>query len=779
MFFSESASLVDDHHPTEQQQKSTPSRPCEQTAGCEVNKASSALIDTTAATADISRDSGLADINNGEEAPLPSHKSAVVIEQEEQKSRDSLGSDKAPTSALKDEVHPTPIAVPEQQSTAIDVKKENSITLPTESDPTEVATSQSSTPPSPPVVRSESQSNNNTATDDELAHVTTTTIAVSSAVLSTIPAETEKTETQAANCDQIIAQNVQVTTIEQTKPAAPKEETTASVEEEVEDEEDLEKYLDNLVEEYDKSVETAKELNALPEDDVRTEEHHKEIYKEVEKPATPPPPVPIREDIPALEQKHSEIQSNIENKVPQKVEEEIEPNKIVPEPQSVTSNVDSMEPLEETPQQDQELNMEELRELEKLIEQQEREEQMEMDRQMALKLQEGDDAELVQSLSGGDEPAPIPPPSPARHSIALSASENTSGVSPLEAPRSTSARAAILEDTPEYRYLTNLGKVAPYWVPDSSHDSCMQCDQKFSLMKRRHHCRCCGELVCATCCSFRASLEYMRNQAQPGTSSGSASSVASTSTGPPDWPEARICTKCDALMHRRDELLQLRYLAECGIGEDSGLAEFPIKGVLKKPKAKTTTTGDGAPMAEDEDDEDTTTDNSDSTATPTKTVIFSDGVRPGHDDFADDGQQRTRRRSKAKPAPVAVAVVAKENEPVAAQSPTESEMVARALNSYKAFVTGLKTFYNVQNQSYLPPIKTHLPPMLRNYGGFLPGVELKNDFHSCLELCEFLKEDRRDYLIQKRLHCAVKIIDCEWRRSSEGCLHFTNSFFSL
>lgn len=37
-----------------------------------------------------------------------------------------------------------------------------------------------------------------------------------------------------------------------------------------------------------------------------------------------------------------------------------------------------------------------------------------------------------------------------------------------------------------------LGKEAPLWVPDSDAMSCLHCDMKFTVLKRRHHCRACG-----------------------------------------------------------------------------------------------------------------------------------------------------------------------------------------------------------------------------------------------------------------------------------------------
>ena len=51
----------------------------------------------------------------------------------------------------------------------------------------------------------------------------------------------------------------------------------------------------------------------------------------------------------------------------------------------------------------------------------------------------------------------------------------------LEAQRITSGEA-------------NLGKVPPIWVPDSVATHCMNCGLKFSVIRRRHHCRACGKV---------------------------------------------------------------------------------------------------------------------------------------------------------------------------------------------------------------------------------------------------------------------------------------------
>eukprot|EP00743_Colponemidia_sp_Colp-15_P009157 GILK01009991.1.p1 GENE.GILK01009991.1~~GILK01009991.1.p1 ORF type:complete len:1198 (-),score=260.65 GILK01009991.1:77-3361(-) len=45
--------------------------------------------------------------------------------------------------------------------------------------------------------------------------------------------------------------------------------------------------------------------------------------------------------------------------------------------------------------------------------------------------------------------------------------------------------------------------LAPVWVPDSLQNSCTNCHESFSLFRRKHHCRLCGQVVCSSCSSQR------------------------------------------------------------------------------------------------------------------------------------------------------------------------------------------------------------------------------------------------------------------------------------
>ncbi|XP_063309793.1 zinc finger FYVE domain-containing protein 16 [Pelobates fuscus] len=61
---------------------------------------------------------------------------------------------------------------------------------------------------------------------------------------------------------------------------------------------------------------------------------------------------------------------------------------------------------------------------------------------------------------------------------------------------------------------STLGQCEPTWIPDSEAPSCMYCKVKFTFTKRRHHCRACGKVFCAVCCSQRCKLQYMEKEAR-------------------------------------------------------------------------------------------------------------------------------------------------------------------------------------------------------------------------------------------------------------------------
>ena len=59
-----------------------------------------------------------------------------------------------------------------------------------------------------------------------------------------------------------------------------------------------------------------------------------------------------------------------------------------------------------------------------------------------------------------------------------------------------SAAAAPMHTRLDTTTLTNRQMCMVGWVTDDSVSSCMHCGCPFSILVRRHHCRCCGDLVC-------------------------------------------------------------------------------------------------------------------------------------------------------------------------------------------------------------------------------------------------------------------------------------------
>ncbi|KAG8439403.1 hypothetical protein GDO86_005568 [Hymenochirus boettgeri] len=51
--------------------------------------------------------------------------------------------------------------------------------------------------------------------------------------------------------------------------------------------------------------------------------------------------------------------------------------------------------------------------------------------------------------------------------------------------------------------------VAPKWVPDRASSLCMSCCASFTLLRRRHHCRCCGKIFCSRCSAYTTSLPHV------------------------------------------------------------------------------------------------------------------------------------------------------------------------------------------------------------------------------------------------------------------------------
>mmetsp|Transcript_20018 Transcript_20018/g.62935 ORF Transcript_20018/g.62935 Transcript_20018/m.62935 type:complete len:172 (+) Transcript_20018:29-544(+) len=87
---------------------------------------------------------------------------------------------------------------------------------------------------------------------------------------------------------------------------------------------------------------------------------------------------------------------------------------------------------------------------------------------------------------------------PGRASSSQAPSVQSEGEDPLDAPW---VKALTVPRGPS--------GTAAEWIPDSSVQGCMVCGARFTLIKRRHHCRRCGACVCGSCSSARLPLNLL------------------------------------------------------------------------------------------------------------------------------------------------------------------------------------------------------------------------------------------------------------------------------
>ena len=74
------------------------------------------------------------------------------------------------------------------------------------------------------------------------------------------------------------------------------------------------------------------------------------------------------------------------------------------------------------------------------------------------------------------------------------------------------AAPAALDDASPFRRpqrAAALSARAPRWVPDEFARACASCGRDFGLLRRRHHCRGCGEIFCDDCCSARVAMPHI------------------------------------------------------------------------------------------------------------------------------------------------------------------------------------------------------------------------------------------------------------------------------
>jgi len=129
------------------------------------------------------------------------------------------------------------------------------------------------------------------------------------------------------------------------------------------------------------------------------------------------------------------------------------------------------------------------------------------------------------------------PPTPAAHAHPMGGMHpadvphaSAPPLPPVSAPASGLPQYEPLRDVPQHAAAAHnlmtpqpspggmsaaIPAVPPDWVPDDKVVGCMRCAKHFTLLARRHHCRVCGRIYCAACCSNFSLLPRQFNRAEP------------------------------------------------------------------------------------------------------------------------------------------------------------------------------------------------------------------------------------------------------------------------
>lgn len=90
-----------------------------------------------------------------------------------------------------------------------------------------------------------------------------------------------------------------------------------------------------------------------------------------------------------------------------------------------------------------------------------------------------------------------------------------------------------------------------HWVPDKAVSHCYNdatCGAEFTLMVRRHHCRCCGNVFCHKCCNMRLLLDT--KTAMPTAHVDGGVEVGTTRRAAPSTKKTRASPKPPAVANR-------------------------------------------------------------------------------------------------------------------------------------------------------------------------------------------------------------------------------------
>lgn len=274
--------------------------------------------------------------------------------------------------------------------------------------------------------------------------------------------------------------------------------------------------------------------------------------------------------------------------------------------------------------------------------------------------------------------------------------------------------------------LKELGSVPPFWVPDETSTNCMQCNLKFSVIKRRHHCRSCGLLLCSGCCSSKAKLPYL------------------------DDAEARVCAQCDGILKRNKEALEnpdngnsprqpnpnnpMEYCSVVPPHEQVSPHPVPTMSVMVPVSVLKKRESNGSSKSE------------------RKNVMFSDGIRPGCDLSELDENWNMKPSSSSG---------SRSSRSGRVSTPTGS---SDRKNKFQANYPVV----DERNKSFIPSSGNQLPPIYTRAKTEHKYSDVTNDE----TLIERLKLEELKFAVQKNFYVVCKIVKCKEDFSIDASYYF-------
>jgi FYVE zinc finger/PH domain len=92
--------------------------------------------------------------------------------------------------------------------------------------------------------------------------------------------------------------------------------------------------------------------------------------------------------------------------------------------------------------------------------------------------------------------------------------------------------------------------VKKYWQPDEESSNCIECDEEFTMLNRRHHCRTCGLLFCDRCCPMREDKNGNPTKRICHTCFSKTKSTTSVSKLAPHLSSNQLTSKKEPLLNR-------------------------------------------------------------------------------------------------------------------------------------------------------------------------------------------------------------------------------------